>query len=194
MSNNTIRIDYDYYLLPEFIAYAKSNRRLVNEFIIRSVIRESKEVKEFGHGGHYIYKQHFLKGTLVGRYPQSKIAEYLETSQPYVSAAVKKLVEENLIEIIKRPVSNEFGFGEINYYKAGYWTGAWGEETYKERLFFDIKFENLARARKERIEGDHSMERIRSLERLLEMVGPEGAHNKEEIERINEGINDLKKR
>ncbi len=131
-----IRIKNEYYRTPEFIRFNKAIKSTVFFFLLSAVIRESAEVKMVTHGAHYIYNAHYLKGELVSRYSQEKIAEYLGTSQPRVSKYIAELEQDGLIKVIKRKTRK----GSISYYQVGEWTGKIGNESYKETLWFDTIF------------------------------------------------------
>lgn len=94
-------------------------------------------VKISSHGAHYIYQKHFLKGQLVSRYSQKKMAEYLETSQSRVSKYVKELAKDGFIKLIERPTAAK---GTILYYQFGTWEGEYGKDTYKETIWLDEYF------------------------------------------------------
>ena len=137
MSESHIRIKYDYYRTPEFIDFRKQRKSLVYEFLLTSVIRGSNEVKNPIHPAFYIYKEHFLKGQLVGRYSQEKIAEYLKTKQPKVSTYLKELEQDGLIKKIIKPTK----IGNILYYQFGTWEGVYGEKSYREHIWSDEIFD-----------------------------------------------------
>jgi len=137
MSESHIRIKYDYYRTPEFIDFRKQRKSLVYEFLLTSVIRGSNEVKNPIHPAFYIYKEHFLKGQLVGRYSQEKIAEYLKTKQSKVSIYLKELEQDGLIKKIIKPTK----IGNILYYQFGTWEGVYGEKSYREHIWSDEIFD-----------------------------------------------------
>ena len=98
-----IRIEHSYYTTPEFAKYAKRGRkRLIFEFLWKSIIRESEAVKDRKHGAHYIYKEYFLKGRLVSRYSQENLGGCLGVDQSNVSKDIKDLEKEGLLQIIKK--------------------------------------------------------------------------------------------
>jgi len=131
-----IKINQDYYRTPEFIRFNKATKSTAFFFILASIIRESEYVKDYNHGAHYIYNEHYLKGDLVGRYSQEDMAKFLNTSQSRISKYVSELEQEGFIKTIKRIVRK----GEINYYQVGVWEGVCGKDSYKETLWFDIIF------------------------------------------------------
>lgn len=142
MSESHIRIKYDYYRTPEYIDFKKQRKSLVYEFLLTAVIRGSNEVKNPIHPAYYIYKEHFLKGQLVGRYSQEKIAEYLKTKQPKVSTYLKELEQDGLIKKIVKPTKK----GNSLYYQFGTWEGVYGEESYKEHIWFNEIFDKYYNA------------------------------------------------
>ena len=137
MSESHIRIKYDYYRTPEYIDFKKQRKSLAYEFLLTSVIRGSNEVKNPIHPAFYIYKEHFLKGQLVGRYSQEKIAEYLKTKQSKVSIYLKELEQDGLIKKIVKPTK----IGNILYYQFGTWEGVYGEKSYREHIWSDEIFD-----------------------------------------------------
>ena len=94
--------------------------------------------KNIHHGAHYIYKEHFLNGRLVGRYSQDKMEEYLGTSQGAISKYVKELEQEGYIKKIVRPIK----IGNINYYQLGICAGE-GTYTYKDTIWLDEHFTKI---------------------------------------------------
>jgi len=141
-----IKINQDYYRTPEFIRFNKATRSTTFFFILSSIIRKSEHVKNYTHGGHYIYNKHYLKGSLVGRYSQTDMAGYLNTSQSRISKYINELEHEGFIKTIKRPISK----GEINYYQVGVWDGVCGEDSYNETLWFDIVFSGYTKIMKQK--------------------------------------------
>ncbi len=160
-----IRIEHEYYRTPEFIDYANKKKRLVYEFILQSVIRDSTEAKDFRYGGHYIYKNFFLAGKLVGRYSQDNIAKYLNTQQSHISTYIKELEKDGLIKILKP-------FPSVCYYQVGIWEGELNSNTYKEILWFDVIFTALAKVAKDKRRGTEK-EGVSSLERMLQILDPD---------------------
>jgi len=134
-----IRIKNEYFRTPEFIEFNKRVKSTVYFFLLSAVIRESELTKDTSFGGHYIYKEHYLKGDLVCRYSQDRIAEYLQTSQPRVSRYLAQLEQDELIKILRRPTQK----GMISYYQVGVWTGDIGKDSYHETLWFDTIFSAL---------------------------------------------------
>ena len=132
-----IRIQNEFFRTPEFIDFFKQRKSDVYYFLAAAIIRGSKEVKFYLHGGHYIYQQHFLKGQLVSRYSQKKLAKYLKTSQSRISKYLNDLEEDGFIKIIKRPINAK---GTILYYQFGTWEGEYGKDSYKETLWLDEYF------------------------------------------------------
>lgn len=145
MSNSHIRIKNEYFRTPEFIDFFKQIKATVYYFLEASIIRGSEEVKNIHHGAHYIYKKHFLKGQLVGRYSQKKMEEYLGTSQGAISRYLKKLEQEGFIKKIVRPTQK----GNILYYQFGTCEGKYGEKTYKETIWLDEHFTKIYEDTKE---------------------------------------------
>jgi len=142
MSDSHIRIKNEYFRTPEYIDFKKQRKSLVYEFLLAAIIRGSDEVKNSIHPAHYIYKEHFLKGQLVSRYSQDKIADYLKTKQPKVSTYLKELEQDGLIKKIVRPTK----IGNILYYQFGTWEGVYGEESYKERIWLNEIFDKYYNA------------------------------------------------
>jgi DNA-binding Lrp family transcriptional regulator len=155
-----IRIKNDYFRTPEFIRFLKTAKSTVYFFLLSAVIRESTDVKKVFHGGHYIYRAHYLKGELVSRYSQEKMAKYLETSQPRISSYIAELEKEGLIKVIKLPTRK----GVISYYQVGVWSGEIGKETYQETLWLDEIFtacyESYRKMRAERRREEAEQEMI----------------------------------
>lgn len=131
-----IRIKNEYFRTPEFIRFIKTTKSTVYFFLLSAVIRESARIKMVVHGGHYIYKAHYLKGELVSRYSQERMAEYLGTSQPRISSYIAELEKNGLIKVIKLSTRK----GVISYYQVGVWGGELGKESYHEILWFDQIF------------------------------------------------------
>jgi DNA-binding HxlR family transcriptional regulator len=136
-------------MTPEYIDFFKRRKALVYYFLEASIIRGSDEVKNIDHGAHYIYKEHFLKGQLVGRYSQEKIGEFLGTSQSRVSKSLKELENDGFIKRIIRTTHKT----NILYYQFGTWEGEYGKDTYKEIIWLDEFFVKKYRdAKKSKVE------------------------------------------
>ena len=131
-----IKLNNEYFRTPEFISFIKQRKAVVYFFLLSAVIRESEMVKNHFHGANYIYNQHFLKGKLVSRYSQSKLKEYLKTSQSSISVYLTQLEKDGLIRKIFKPTAK----GKSLYYQFGVWEGDFGKESYKETLWFDVIF------------------------------------------------------
>ncbi len=132
-----IRIQNEFFRTPEFIDFFKQRKSAVYYFLLTAIIRGSEMVKNRYHGAHYIYQQHFLKGQLVSRYSQEKMAKYLKTSQGRISKYVKELANDGFIKIIERPTNAK---GSILYYQLGTWEGEYGKDSYKETIWLDEYF------------------------------------------------------
>lgn len=141
-----IRIQNEFFRTPEYIKFRKNRKSLVYEFLVAAIIRGSETVKFYAHGGHYIYKQHFLKNQLVSRYSQEKLAKYLKTSQGRISKYLKDLEKDGFIRIIERPINAK---GIILYYQFGTWEGEYGKDSYKETIWLDEYFSKKYRESKE---------------------------------------------
>jgi len=184
-----LRINHDYYATPEFAEYAKRGRkRLVLEFLWKSIIRESEPVKDRKHGAHYIYKEHFLKGRLVSRYSQENLGKCLGIDQGNVSKDIKDLAEEGLLQIIKINAK----VGTINYYQLGFWTGTLNTTSYKEFIFFNTVFEHYVGLQKKREKEKDKKDRIQSLEYLKGMLSPDSLGYDEEIKSIQSTIDKIR--
>lgn len=183
-----LRINHDYYKTPEFAEFAKRGRkRLVLEFLWKSIIRESEAVKDRKHGAHYIYKEHFLKGRLVSRYSQENLGNCLGIDQSNVSKDIKDLEKEGLLKIIKTNAK----VGTINYYQLGFWTGTWDTPSYKEFIFFNTVFEHYVGLHKKRKKEKDEKDRIQSLEYLKGMLSPDSLGYDEEIKSIQATIDKM---
>lgn len=165
-----IRINNAYYRTPEFIKFNKSIKSTVYFFLLSAVIRESSYTKSLSFtGGHFIYSKHYLKGALVSRYSQKRMAEYIGTSQPRISKYIGELEKDGLIKVIKRPTEK----GMILYYQVGFWTGKIGEDSYQETLWFDTIFTKhyeAAKAKRDEVRKQHpDPEKRESFGERLEM-------------------------
>ena len=184
-----LRINHSYYTTPEFAEYAKRGRkRLIFEFLWKSIIRESEAVKDRRHGAHYIYKEHFLKGQLVSRYSQKNLGKCLGIDQSNVSKDIKDLAEEGLLQIIKKNAK----VGTINYYQLGFWTGTQNTPSYKEILFFDTVFEHYVGLHKRRKREKEKEDRIQSLEAYKGMLNPDHFSYDEEIKSVQATIDKIR--
>jgi hypothetical protein len=145
VSESHLRIRHDFYRTPEYIEFVKSRKYLVYYFLLTSVIRESKETKMHYHHAHYIYRKHFLKGELVSRYSQSKLAVYLKTSQSRISKYVHELENDGFMKkiVVSTPIGN------ILYYQFGTWEGKYGTDTYKETIWAHEYFSKCYEAHQE---------------------------------------------
>jgi len=158
-----IKINNDYLRTPEYIIFNKATKSTVYFFILSSVIRESEDIKNYIQGANYIFNEYYIKGNLVGRYSLEKIAEYLGfKSHGYISKMLTELEQDGFIKKIKRQVS----VGEISYYQVGVWTGAHGEESYEEILWFDTIFSGYAEVAKQK-RNEH---RDTKFHTMIEMV------------------------
>lgn len=185
-----LRINHSYYTTPEFAEYAKRGRkRLVFEFLWKSIIRESEAVKDRKHGAHYIYKEYFLKGRLVSRYSQENLGKCLGIDQSNVSKDIKDLEKEGLLQIIKKNAA----VGTINYYQLGFWTGTWDTTSYKEFIFFNTVFEHYVELHKKRKKEKDKKDRIQSLEYLKEMLSPDHLSYDEDIKGVQTMIDKIRK-
>lgn len=184
-----MRIDFDYYRTPEFIKFSKLARSTVLFFLISAVVRDSEEVRHPSHGGHWTYKNHFLKGRLVGRYSQKNIAKYLETSQQSVSKELKKLEEEGFIRKIEVITNN----CKVLYYQVGTWSGELGGATYKENLFFDMIFRGYAEAAKAKREDERNDFDISTLEHKKENLNPDDVFYEDDMRFYTEQIERLRR-
>ena len=184
-----LRINHSYYTTPEFAEYAKRGRkRLVFEFLWKSIIRESEAVKDIRHGAHYIYKEHFLKGRLVSRYSQDNLEKFLGIDQSNISKDVRELEKEGLLRIIKRKAK----VGIINYYQLGLWTGTLNTSSYKEILFFDTVFEHYVELHKQQKKEEEKEDQIKSLEAYKEMLNPDHFSYDEELKGIQARIDEIR--
>lgn len=136
MSEAFIKTKNEFYRNPKFIEFRKSIKSMVYEFLQAAIIRGSKEVRNPMHGAFYIYKQHFLKGQLVSRYSQKKMAEYLKTSQSAISRYLKDLEEEGFIKKFTKKTQ----YGIACYYQMGTWEGEYGKKSYKEIIWHNSIF------------------------------------------------------
>lgn len=141
-----IKIEHDYMRTPEYLDFMSNKKCAVYYFLLSAVIRESKEVKNPIHKAFYIYKEHFLKGRLVARYSQKKMAEYFKTSQSQISIRLNKLEKDGLIKKIVVPTK----VGNLLYYQFGVWEGTFGEDSYREILWSDVIFSGYYKARKDK--------------------------------------------
>jgi len=132
-----IQIQNAYFRTPEYIDFMKKMKSVVYYFLLAAVIRGSDEVKNHSHPAYYIYKEHFLKKQLVGRYSQKKLAEYLKTSQSRISTNLEELEQDGMIKKISKPTK----IGNILYYQFGTWEGVYGEDSYKEHIWSDEIFQ-----------------------------------------------------
>ena len=184
-----IRIEHSYYTTPEFAEYAKRGRkRLIFEFLWKSIIRESEAVKDRKHGAHYIYKEYFLKGRLVSRYSQENLGKCLGIDQSNVSKDIKDLEKEGLLQIIKESTK----VGIINYYQLGSWTGTRNTPSYKEFIFFNTVFQHYVGLHKKREKEKDKEDRIQSLEYLKEMLSPDSLGYDEEVKSIQATIDKIR--
>jgi len=184
-----IRIKHSYYTTPEFAEYAKRGRkRLIFEFLLKSIIRESEAVKNIRHGAHYIYKEHFLKGQLVSRYSQKNLEKCIGIDQSNISKDVIELEKKRLLRIIKINTK----VGTINYYQLGFWTGTPKTSSYKEILFFDTVFEHYVGLQKKRKKEKEKEDRIQSLEAYKGMLNPDHFGYDEEIKGVQDMIDKIR--
>lgn len=184
-----IRINHSYYTTSEFAEFAKRGRkRLIFEFLLKSIIRESEAVKDRRHGAHYIYKEHFLKGRLVSRYSQDNLEKCIGIDQSNISKDVRKLEKEGLLRIIKRKTK----VGIINYYQLGFWTGTLNTPSHKEILFFDTVFEHYVGLHKRRKREKEKEDRIQSLEAYKGMLNPDHFSYNEEIKSVQARIDKIR--
>ena len=184
-----IRINHNYYTTPEFAEFAKRGRkRLIFEFLLKSIIRESEAVKDIRHGAHYIYKEHFLKGQLVSRYSQKNLEKCIGIDQSNISKDVRELEKEGLLRIIKRKTK----VGIINYYQLGLWAGMPKTNSYKEILFFDNVFEHYVELHKKRKEEEEKEDQIKSLEAYKGMLNPDHFSYDEEVKRVQARIDEIR--
>ena len=184
-----IRIKHSYYTTPEFAEYAKRGRkRLIFEFLWKSIIRESEAVKDRRHGAHYIYKEHFLKGQLVSRYSQENLEKYLGINQSNISKDVRELEKEGLLRIIKKATK----VGTVNYYQFGFWTGTLNTPSYKEIFFFDTVFDHYVELHKKRKKENDKIDQILSLETYKGMLNPDHFSYDEEISRVQSAIDKIR--
>ena len=184
-----IRINHSYYTTSEFAEYAKRGRkRLIFEFLLKSIIRESEAVKDRRHGGHYIYKEHFLKGRLVSRYSQKNLEKCIGIDQSNISKDIRELEKEELLRIIKKKTK----VGTINYYQLGLWTGTLNTPSYKEILFFDTVFEHYVELHNKRKKEKDKNDQILSLEAYKGMLNPDHFGYDEEIKRVQARIGKIK--
>ena len=127
-----IRIDNNYYKIPEFIDFSKAIKSTVYFFLVSSVIRGENKAQK----NNYIYNSFYVNGKLVSRYSQKNMAKYLKTSQPRISMYIKELEKDGLIKTIHRYIG-EKGF---LYYQLGTWIGSIGKNSYEETFWFDTVF------------------------------------------------------
>jgi len=151
MSESHIRIKNEYFRNPEYIKFDKSVQSTVYRFLQAAIVRESKEVKNYTYGAKYIYNEHFLKGRLVCRYGQKKMAKYLQTSQGRVNSYLHELEKYGFIKIIK----TESPFGELCFYQLGTWGGDLGKKTYYEIIWLDDIFSESILKNKNTKEDDY---------------------------------------
>lgn len=165
MSESHIRIGHDLMRNSEYIKFDKGVKSTLYRFLQAAIVRKSKEVKNYTYGAKYIYNEHYLKGRLVSRYSQKKLAEYLQTSQSRVNNWLKELEENGFIKILKIKTQ----YGKLCYYQLGTWTGEIGKEgSYHENIWLDEHFielilENKTLQEKKKVEDDQK--------RLEEMFG-----------------------
>ena len=162
-----VAINNDYYRTPEYIKFCKTVRSRHLEFIVAHIVRESELTKQYDHGGHYIYKNHFMKGELVARFKQEDMAKYFGTNQGNMSKSLTKLEQEGFIKKIPRYVSK----GKILYYQVGTWSGKYGVEEgpnkYEETLWYDEIFGAYSKVAKQK----RGEEKAYGFKSMREMVG-----------------------
>lgn len=103
-------------------------------------------------GGICLYKDYFLKGKLVARWSQRKIAEHFNKSQSVISRHINQLVEAGFIKIHSHKVPNSkeyfyiYELGTHNHANAQTWymiqhfaLRALEEELEKESVSYELE-------------------------------------------------------
>ena len=169
-----VAIDNEYYRTPEFIEFGKRVRSRHLEHLIAHIVRESQYVKDPGHGGYYIYINHYMEGELVARFRQKDMANYFSTNQGNISKSLTRLEKEGFIKKIPRYTNQ----AKLLYYQMGTWSGKYGVEDgpdkYEERLWMDEIFSAYAKVAKQK-RGEEKGHKFKT---MREMVG-EVEDNKE---------------
>ena len=160
-----ISLNHDYFRTPEFMKFLATTKGRCFLFILAAVIRKSNMSNSKISGANYIYNEHFLRGELVGRYKQTDIAEFVNSSQANVSRYLKELEEEGFIKRIDR-YNN---VGKILYYQVGIWEGKLDTKSYKETLWFDEIFTAFAKIAKHK-RGDRKSPEFNSLKEMVYML------------------------
>ena len=178
-----VAIENSYYRTPEFIKFSKKNISRILEFVIAHVVRGG------GRGRKYIYDNYYMKGKLVSRFSQDDMAEYFNTQQSHISTYLSQLEDMKLIRKLERFIGNT----RLLYYEVGRWTGELdNKDTYKEKLYFNVFFDALAKAAKELRQMKKGAYSIPELEKLLKKLDPADMWYKEDLEHYNTELARLK--
>jgi hypothetical protein len=144
-----LREENDYWRNPDFLKFTSKPEYRILKFLMAHIVRESKGYSA-PTGAIKIYRKYFKKGMLAASYSMKDIARIFgwfwdgHPNKGYVSRLIKNLKEMNLLYIHKEPTP----VGEKFVYQLGIYEGTYGEDDYRETLFFDVYFSGLVKIQK----------------------------------------------
>lgn len=126
----------------EYLKFMSTSECKLYYFLRSNVIRKSHLFDiPYYHPAYIIYKNYFLNGFLVARYPQKKLAEILTTTENKIRERLKNLEQHGFIQKIKLRHKRNL----ICYYILGIWSYQPDHQNnssgYVEEYYLDMIFE-----------------------------------------------------
>jgi len=122
----------------EYLDFISSSEGKLYYFLRSNIVRKSDLFAvPYYHPAYIIYKNYFLNGFLVARYPQKQLAELLHTTENKIRERLNDLEKKGFIKKIKTRYKKNL----ICYYVLGTWSCQNEEKEYREDYFLDKIFE-----------------------------------------------------
>lgn len=135
-----VLINNKYYHTEDYIAFKKTYRSNILEFLIANIIRKPECIVNMPNKIKAIHKKFLEDGKLVSRYSQENIAKIFKTDASKISREIKLLEEEGWLKRVLLPCPSNIRLKET-YYILGTTTKLGNKSS--ESLYFDIKCEQM---------------------------------------------------